>query len=549
MPQGKNRSVDASRFAMVPRNDVPRSAFDVITTHKTTFDAGYLIPVYVDEVLPGDSFRVRMTAFARLATPIVPLMDNLYLESFFFFVPNRLVWDNWTRFMGEQLSPTDTTAFMTPQTTIDANQVVTATVADYFGICHMGLGSGAALSVLAFPFRGLNLIWNEWFRDQDLQDPVVVDKDDGPDAYSDYGTLLKRGKRHDYFTSARPWPQKPINMGFPGPEGGPFEPGGRMLFPQSGAPVTGIGIWTGSAQTPFAGPLDIKDSGGRIHSIAPYYKTEVADSIVIDVAGGTYPDIRVLINDIRTANSVQRLMEQSARGGTRYTEIVRSIFGVVSPDARLQRTEYLGGGRAPIVINPIAQTSASEPGGTVLGEQAGIGTMVAHNHGFSQSFTEHGTIIGLVSVRADMTYQQGINRMWFRRTVHDFYWPPLAHLGEQAILSREIYADGSAADATVFGYQERWSEYKFKPGRVSGRFRSTAPQPLDVWHLAQVFGSPTVPVRPVLNDIFIIEDPPVDRVLQVGGLENEQFLFDSVFDIRMVRPMPMFSIPGLGPRL
>lgn len=537
----KSRSVQASRFAMVPRNDVPRSAFDVQHTHKTTFDAGWLVPIFVDEVLPGDSIRVKMTAFARLATPIVPVMDNMYLESFFFFVPYRLVWENWKRFMGEQDDPTDSTIYQTPTIQVAFSACGTGSIYDYMGITMNGAASGSVF-VSALPFRAYNLIYNEFFRDEDLQMPFTVFTNDGPDPDSTY-FIMHRGKRHDYFTTCRPWPQKPANLQDSGTLNGPFVPGGDMRFPAAGAPVHGIGVAAGSS--PTVGTLSVDEAGGRTVDYSPYYST-TALPFRLDADAFDYPNVRVLINDIRTANVVQLMMERNARGGTRYAEIVRSHFGVVSPDARLQRPEYLGGGRTSVTINPVAQTSASglTGGSTVLGELAGVGTALASGHGFSQSFTEHGCILGLVQIRADLSYQSGINRMWFRRTQYDFYWPALANLGEQAVLSKEIYADGTAGDEDVFGYQERWSEYKFKPSRISGRFRSFAASSLDVWHLAQEFSA-----RPVLNEVFIIDNPPVERVLQVEGGEFEEFMFDSFFDVRYVRPMPMYSIPGLGPRL
>lgn len=549
MPQGKQRSVDATRFAMVPRTDVPRSAFDVSFGHKTTFEAGFLIPVYLEEVLPGDSFRVRMTAFARLATPIVPIMDNLWLESFFFFVPNRLVWGQWERFMGEQLSPTDTTEFLIPQIPIVDADTVVGSLADYFGITVNN--SGNTLNVSALPFRGYKLIYDDWFRDEDLQPRVTnaaLFASDGPDASPGVG-ILRRGKRHDYFTTARPWPQKPApNFSDSGVLGGPFVPGGRMIFPQAGAPVSGLGV----ADPPVgsAALADVLTSGARREDFDETLRSNVDAFVMKKQTLSNFPDVRVLINDIRTANAVQLMLERNARGGTRYSELVRAHFGVVSPDARLQRTEYLGGGRAAVTINPVAQTSESSVNG-VLGELAGIGTALAHDHGFSSSFTEHGYVFGLVCVRADLSYQQGTNRMWFRRTQYDFFWPGLANLGEQAVLSKEIYSDGSVGDEAVWGYQERWSEYKYKPSMISGAFRSSSAAPLDVWHLSQFFANigTGLPERPTLGPAFIVENPPVDRVLQVATTFGEQFLFDSMFGCRLVRAMPMHSIPGLGPRL
>jgi len=364
MPRGKMRSVEPSRFSMVPRNDVPRSAFDLSHTHKTTFDAGLLIPVLIHEVLPGDSMRCRMTALARLSTPIVPIMDNIHLESFFFFCPNRLVWDNWARFMGEQASPTDSTQFLVPQVPVsNAESGAVGGLADYFGITHAVYGAGTPHDVNALPFRMYNLIYNEWFRDEDLQTLFSVPLDDGPDDITvDQYQLHYRGKRHDYFTSARPWPQKPGAVGDTGSLGGNanlFVPGGAFSLEASkqflgrgvGAPVSGIGVLT--ATPPVAGGLR-NQSGNRSTTFPLVYQSDITPIALDAQSAGNFPDVRVLINDIRTANQIQLLMERNARGGTRYTEIVRSHFGVLSPDARLQRPEYLGGGHTSVTVNPIA---------------------------------------------------------------------------------------------------------------------------------------------------------------------------------------------------
>lgn len=547
----RSRSVEAARFSMVPRVDVPRSAFDVSHTHKTTFHSGYLIPVLVLEVLPADSIRCSMTAFCRLATPIVPVLDNLHLESFFFFVPNRLLWENWERFMGQQLNPSDTTEFLVPYINQAAADWSPGTLQDYFGIPGQ-MAAGTTIQINSLPFRAYNLIWNDWFRDEDLQTPVTVPLTDGPDG--DTWPVLRRGKRHDYFTSCRPWPQKPGAVGDTGSMGGSvaqFLPGGVYSFPGAGAPVSGIGIAAGLA--PTAGALAVSETGNRNESWSQkYYASNAAQVFIKAQPVGNFPDVRVLINDIRTAEQIQMLMERNARGGTRYTELIRSHFGVISPDARLQRPEFLGGGRTMVTVNPVAQTSATGVAGTttVLGELAGVGSAVAQNHGFSQSFTEHGYIIGMVAVRADLSYQQGLHRMWSRRGRYDFYWPSLAHLGEQAVLSREIYCTGQGSvgagdlDYSVFGYQERWAEYRSLPSRVSGYFRSTSATPLDMWHFSQKFTA-----RPTLNSSFVEDNPPVDRVLTVTGHYAQEFLMDALFDLRMVRAMPMFSVPGMGHRL
>lgn len=533
----RNRSVDVHQFAMVPKADIPRSTFQRQHTHKTTFDAGYLYPIYIDEVLPGDSFNVKMTAFCRLSTPLFPVMDNLTMETFFFFVPYRLLWTNWVKMMGEQDNPADSISYTTPQVVSPAGGWTVLSLQDYMGLPTVGqVGGGNTVSQSALPMRAYNLIFKEWFRDENLQNSPVISKGDGPDAAGDY-VLLRRGKRKDYFTGALPWPQKgatavslplgtsaPVNLV---PHTTSTNP---MIFKNAATGALGVG--TGISAAGVSANL-IPDGGAYTGVIDPNGR------LVTDLSAAT----AATINQLRQSFQIQKVLERDARGGTRYTEIIRAHFGVVSPDARLQRPEYLGGGSTPIVINPVAQTGQTglTGGTTPLGTLGGVGAGIARGHGFTQSFTEHGVIMGLVNVRADLTYQQGMRKMWSRATRYDYYLPAFSMLGEQAILNREIYADGSANDAAAFGYQERWAEYRYFPSQITGLFRSTSAGTIDPWHLAQRFTG-----LPTLNTTFIQDTPPVSRVVAVGaGANGQQFIFDSFWDARCARPMPLYSVPGM----
>lgn len=549
------KSVMKHQFSQAPQARIPRSSFNRTHGYKTTFDAGYLVPIFTDEVLPGDTFNLKASLLARLATPIVPFMDNMFLETFFFFVPNRLLWDNWQAFNGEQKNPGDTTDYLVPTVTAPISGWEYGSLSDYFGIPTRV----PSLETISLYHRAYNLIWNEWFRSQDLQDSVPVNTGDGPDDPDDY-TLLRRTKRHDYFTSCLPWPQKGPGVELPLGSTAPVSIDNFGNLTVSGPSGATLGTWASTYSATSNDPSTITQSGfsvgfssplGELAAdhvagtgepfIRPYLPAGLFSSTVTGTATGTVSladATAASINSLRQAFQIQKLLERDARGGTRYTEILRSHFGVISPDSRLQRPEYLGGSSTPIYINQVAQTSSSD-GSTPQGNLAAYGITTDHFHGFTKSFVEHGVIIGLVNVRADLTYQQGLDRRFSRQTRYDYYWPAFAHLGEQAVLNKEIFATGYPVDDdAVFGYNERWAEYRYAPSRITGKLRSTDPQSLDIWHLSQKFASP-----PALNAEFIEDNPPIERVVAVTT--EPQFIFDSYFRLRCVRPMPLYSIPGL----
>lgn len=535
------------KFSDLPTAEIQRSTFDMSHAWKGTCDVSRIIPIMLQEVLPGDSFRVSSTVFARLATPLKPIMDNLTTDIHYFFVPDRLLWDNFALFMGERRKKTDDPTKVTiPQARVDVNiNNSSGQLPDYFGIPLLEAADNTPIivEVNALPFRGYQMIWNEWYRNQNIIDALEIPTDDGPDDVKyqnvvdgDVGFLWFRHKRADYFTRALPWPQK----------GDPvFLPLGTR------ADILGIGK---SDEIYNRNNVDVYERGGDATYIDAVEVGGDNSNIFIrgfNIDGTMRPSIRAnlteataaTINDIRTAFQIQKLLERDARGGTRYIEIILNHFNVQSPDYRLQRPEYLGGGSGKIAISPVAATIATDDAPQANLAAVGTGLIKA---GFSHSFTEHGYIFALMSTRGDVTYQEGLDRMWSRKTRYDLYWPSLSHLGEQAILNKEIYLQAPGAgdpsegtdNDSIWGYQERYAEYRYQPSRITGLFRSNHPESLDVWHLAQDFGG-----LPPLSSLFVTDGTPMDRVVAVPS--EPDLLVDAWHEVKATRPMPIYAVPGL----
>lgn len=517
------RSVMKHSFAQVPRANIPRSQFNMPSGHKTTIDADYLYPVYIQEVLPGDTPRINANFFARMTTPIYPLMDNLFLDSFWFYAPTRTLMSNWEKFLGAQDNPGDSIDFTIPKMTIPSGGFSELSLADYLGL-PPNIEFGSEVPISALPFRFYNKTWNDWFRDQNLQDSVTENVGAGPDNPTQY-TLLKRGKRHDYFTSCLPNPQKgDTAVSLPlGTQAPVISNDTQFELDIGGAASTAV------TQENSGGLRMLR--AGNTNTGAAVWGDETG--LVADLSTAT----AATINAIRLAVTTQQFLEADARGGTRINELILSHFGVVVPDYRVQRVEYLGGASHPVGINPIPQTSSTDAT-TPQGNIAAFGTAFSSGSGFNKSFTEHGYIMCLVNIRADLTYQQGVHRHWTRQTRFDYFWPEFQHIGEQVVSQYEIEAAGDSGDDDVFGYQERFAEYKFMPSRISGKMRSAATGTLHAWHLSENLSNPQ------LNDTFIQSNTPMTRVLAVSN--EPHFILDCYFNCSMLRPMALYGTPGLA---
>lgn len=560
-----NRNTE-SHFSQIPRANIRRARFKRNYSNTTTINEGEIVPIYVDEVLPGDTINLTQNSLVRMATPIYPVMDNCYLDIYYFFCPNRLLWEHWENLMGQNDESywAPKTEYSVPQLTAPSGGWNEGTIADYMGIPI----KVANISVNAMPFRAYARIWNEWFRDENLQQPVVQDIDDTTNNGSNTGNQLtdaqngglplKAGKMHDYYTSCLPQPQKGEEVS--------IDILGKNIpvywADKNGNPLHNEYSWnlgideydlmsnyptSGSTAPPYTGEFT-GDIGSQrpqnTNQNTPITARTRADggnsTPIYMVAASSMQNSGININELRQAIAIQHILEADARGGTRYTELLKNEFGVTSPDSRLQRTEYIGGTRIPININQVIQQSATDTT-SPQGNTAAYSLTTSRNKMVTYSATEHGYILGLAVVRVEHSYQQGLRRMWSRTRRFDFYHPMLANLGEMEVLNKEIYCQGKEDDDGVFGYQEAWADYRYHPNMVTGEMRSTAPQPLDAWHYADHYEE-----LPVLSSEWIQEGKEnIDRTIAVQSEVNHQFIANFYYEQTWTRPLPIYSVPGL----